>query len=512
MSLIEMKGITKKYPNTIALDKVDFHLDKGEIVSLLGENGAGKTTLMKILYGMTRPDEGRIFFNGERLEMKSPLDAISHHVCMVHQHFMLVPAFSVVENIIVGQEPGKAIAVDMKKAREEVSALIRRFDFKIDPDKKAGKLSVGEQQRVEILKALYRRVDVLILDEPTAVLTPQEVNELFDILRQLRSEGKSIIIITHKLKETMALADRIVVLRDGRLVADDIRPEDVTTEDLSSFMVGRNVDLQIRHPSKVKGRIRLKVENLSVSENGVKKVDDVSFELHEGEILGVAGIEGNGQSELIESLVGLRTPDSMRFILDGEEISGKCDKFISHGIGHVPEDRLTLGLVKEMSIKENIILGYHKRKEFSSKGMMNFREIDRFSEENKASYLIKAPSIETPAGSLSGGNQQKVVIARVFSENPSVLIAAHPTRGVDIGATEYIHNKFYELRDKGTAIFLVSADLDEVCTLSDRLLVIYGGRIVAEGKTEDFSQTELGLFMAGAAGKNEKSEASDERI
>ena len=506
MELIEMKHITKIYPGTVALDGVDFSLKQGEILSLLGENGAGKTTLMKVLYGMTQPNSGEICYKGEPLRLRSPIDAINKGICMVHQHFMLVPAFSVTDNIVVGAEPHKGIFLDKTKAKREVQELIQQFHFNIDPDILVERLSVGEQQRVEILKALYRKADVIILDEPTAVLTPTEVEELFVILRQLRDSGKSIIIITHKLKETMELADRIVVLRDGRLVADDVRPAEVTTEQLSSLMVGRQVDLQIRRPAKNIGEVCLKVENLTVMDHGQAKVKNVSLEVHAGEILGVAGIEGNGQTQLLEALTGLCQPKSMALTLNGEPLSGACDVFIHHGVGHVPEDRLAMGLVKEMSIKDNLILGYHRQDRFCGKGgMMKQAAIDGYAEKLKEEFLIKTPSVNAPVSSLSGGNQQKVIIARVFSQSPKALIVAHPTRGVDIGAIEYIHQQLIDIRDSGAAILLVSADLDEVRTLSDRIVVLYEGQIVSESMPGELSEVELGLLMTGSkpAGKGE---------
>lgn len=499
MELIRMENITKIYPGTVALDKVNFSLHKGEILSLLGENGAGKTTLMKILYGMTQPNTGEIYYAGEKLRLKSPVDAIEKGICMVHQHFMLVPAFTVTENIVVGAEPHKGIFVDRAKAREEVVDLIKQFHFNIDPDTLVEHLSVGEQQRVEILKALYRKANIIILDEPTAVLTPTEVDELFVILRQLRDSGKSIIIITHKLKETMALADRIVVLRDGKLVADDVLPSEVTTEQLSSLMVGRQVDLQVRRPAKHIGEVCLHVENLTVVDNGVSKVKNVSLDVHAGEILGIAGIEGNGQTQLLEALTGLCQPQSMTFTLDGKPIHGTCDVFLRNGVGHVPEDRLALGLVREMSIKDNMILGYHRQKDFCSKnGMMKQAAIDAYAEELTEKFLVKTPSINAHVGALSGGNQQKVIIARVFSQDPKLLIVAHPTRGVDIGAIEYIHQQLIDIRDSGTAVLLVSADLDEVRTLSDRILVLYEGEIVSESMPGELSEVELGLLMTGS--------------
>jgi len=493
-----MENISKIYPGTVALKGVDFTLNKQEIVSLLGENGAGKTTLMKILYGMTAPSSGRIFYKGEPVRFKRPIDAIEKGICMVHQHFMLVPAFTVVENIIAGSEPGSNIFLDKKKARQEVIDLISRFKFNVDPDAKVEKLSVGEQQRVEILKVLYRKADVIILDEPTAVLTPHEVDDLFAVLRRLKDEGKSIIIITHKLKETKEIADRVVVLRDGNLINDNVDPRKVSTKELSEMMVGHEVNLQARRPAKHIGEVCLKVENLTVEEDGKEKVKNVSFAIHHGEILGIAGIEGNGQTQIIEALTGLRKPKSMKLTLDGKEVTGKSSDFLKAGIGHVPEDRLSMGLVKEMSVMENMILGYHRESEFcSKKGLLLKKQISQYAEKLKKDFQVKAASIYSAVSSLSGGNQQKIIISRVFSREPKAIIVAHPTRGVDIGATEYIHNQLIELRDRGAAVLLISADLDEVRALSDRILVLYEGEIVSESMPGELSEVEMGLLMTG---------------
>ena len=498
MELIRMEKITKIYPGTTALSAVDFTLHEQEIVSLLGENGAGKTTLMKILYGMTPQSSGEIFYRGEPIRFRKPVDAIEKGICMVHQHFMLVPAFTVTENIIAGSEPSKNKFLDMKKARQQVKDLISQFHFNIDPDVKVEKLSVGEQQRVEILKVLYRKADVIILDEPTAVLTPSEVDDLFVILKRLRDEGKSIIIITHKLKETKALADRVVVLRDGRLVVDDVNPADVTTKQLSEMMVGREVNLQKRRPAENIGEVCVHLEHLTVKEDGQEKVKDVSFDIRHGEILGIAGIEGNGQSQLIEALTGLREPESMKMTLNGKEVTGNCRDFLQDGIGHIPEDRLSMGLVKEMSIMDNMILGYHRESDFCRKsGLLEKKSIFRYAQKLKDKFQVKAPNVEAAVSSLSGGNQQKIIIARAFSRDPKAIIIAHPTRGVDIGAMEYIHSQLIELRDQGAAILLISADLDEVRTLSDRLLVIYEGEIVSESMPGELDEVEMGLLMTG---------------
>jgi simple sugar transport system ATP-binding protein len=500
LDLIRMEGITKQYPATIALDKVDFYLKEREIVSLLGENGAGKTTLMGILYGMTRPDEGRIFFKGREAKLKSPIDAIRKGICMVHQHFMLVPAFTITENIVVGREPCRGQFFDLKKARSEVAALINQFHFNIDPDQKIGSLSVGEQQRVEILKALYRRADVIILDEPTAVLTPREVDELFVILKNLREDGRSIIIITHKLRETKALADRIVVLRDGRLIADNVNPADVTMEQLSEMMVGRQVELDARQPAAHIGKPCLRVKNLSVIENGKPCVDDVSFDLYRGEILGIAGIEGNGQTQLIEALTGLRRPQSMELRLDEELVEGGPGDFLRSGIGHIPEDRTASGIVRALSIRDNLILGYHRERDLcTGTVMLKLGAIRDYTVRLADEYMIKTPSVELAASSLSGGNQQKVILARVFSRRPDAMVIAHPTRGVDVGAMEFIHQRLFAMRDSGKAILLISADLDEIRKLSDRILVLYEGRIVSESLPNEFSEVQLGCLMTGSS-------------
>lgn len=498
MEIVRMENITKIYPGTVALDGVDFTLNKREIVSLLGENGAGKTTLMKILYGMTAPSSGQIFYNGESVQFKRPIDAIEKGICMVHQHFMLVPAFTVVENIIAGSEPGKNVFLDMRKARQEVVDLISRFNFNVDPDVKVEKLSVGEQQRIEILKVLYRKADVIILDEPTAVLTPHEVNELFKVLKRLKDDGKSIIIITHKLKETKEIADRVAVLRDGHLITDNVYPSKVSTKELSEMMVGREVNLQKSRFSKNIGDVCLAVSNLTVEEDGKEKIKNLSFNINHGEILGIAGVEGNGQTQLIDALTGLIKPKSMKLLLNNKAVIGKSSDFLKLGIGHVPEDRLLKGLVKEMSVMDNIILGYHRESDFCKKsGLLKKKDILAYAERLKKNFQVKASSIHSAASSLSGGNQQKIIISRVFSRKPKAIIVAHPTRGVDIGASEYIHEQLIELRDEGAGVLLISADLDEVRALSDRVLVLYEGQIVSESMPGELSEVEMGLQMTG---------------
>lgn len=503
MNVVEMLGIVKEYPLVRAIDNVNFNLKKAEIHSLLGENGAGKSTLMKILYGMTQQDEGEIIVNGKKVEIKTPRTAIELGIGMVHQHFMLTPVLTVAENVVVGVESGKGIFFDFKSAVKKVDEMIKLYGFNLSATDKVADLSVGEQQRVEILKAIYRGADVLILDEPTAVLTPQEVEELFKIMRDLKSTGKSIIIITHKLKETIAIADRVSVLRDGVMIQSGMAVEGTTPKDLARLMVGREVELGVNRRSKIIGEKYFEISNLNLSIKEKKVLNNINLSVHQGEILGIAGIEGNGQSELIEVLTGLRTPDTVRILKDGKEIHGSSKDFIANKIGHIPEDRMTRGLVLEMPIADNIILGYHKKQEFAHRGIFKASKIEKYANEKSEEYKIKAPNVFAKCSSLSGGNQQKVVIARVFSQDPDVIIVAQPTRGVDIGAMEYIHNRLLDLRDEGKAIILISADLDEVRSLSDRLAVMYDGMIVAEGDPDQLTEEELGLYMTGSINSKE---------
>ena len=503
MNAIEMRGITKIYPGVRALDNVSFSVEQGEIHSLLGENGAGKSTLMNVLYGMTTPDAGEILVDGKPVTIRRSAQAIALGIGMVHQHFMLTPVMTITENVIVGCEPVHGPFLDRKKATESVQALIDKFHFHLNASARVQALSVGEQQRVEILKALYRGANVLILDEPTAVLTPQEVGELFSVLRELKAAGKSIIIITHKLRETAEIADRVSVLRAGVMVDQGLSAAGCSASDLALMMVGRKVDLSYTRRSKSVGETAYQVQNLNLSVKGVPILRDVALEVHKGEILGIAGIEGNGQSELIEVLTGLRKPDSMELVKDGLPLSGKTAAFLSAGVGHIPEDRLVRGMIGPMTIEDNIILGYHRKKEFSKHGIRRKNEIRAFSEKQLTDYQIKAPNVQEKCGSLSGGNQQKVVVARVFSEDPDVLIAAQPTRGVDVGAQELIHSRLLDLRDAGKAVLLISADLDEVRRLSDRIAVIYEGKIVAQGSYDTWNEMELGLLMAGEKAEKE---------
>ena len=494
-----MRGIVKQYPLVRAIDGADFTVEQGEIHSLLGENGAGKSTLMKILYGMTTPTAGEVRVFGKPVAITRPAQAIALGIGMVHQHFMLTPVMTVAENVVIGSEPVRGVFFDRKKAEAQVAAMIDEYNFHISATAKVETLSVGEQQRVEILKALYRGADLLILDEPTAVLTPQEVEDLFRVMRQLKAAGKSIIIITHKLKETMEIADRVSVLRQGKMIESGVPVAGTTMNELAQMMVGRDVELSVTRRAEQVGEENFSVRGLSLTERGVPLLRDVCLSLRKGEILGIAGIEGNGQTELIEVLTGLRRPDHMELFKDGKPLSGNAAAFLSAGVGHVPEDRMTRGLVLEMSIEDNLILGYHRRPAFARRGLRLASAIRKFAEQERTEFAIKAPNVQERCSALSGGNQQKVVIARVFSENPDVIIVAQPTRGVDVGAMEYIHHRLLDLRDSGKSILLISADLDEVRSLSDRLAVIYGGRIVAEGKPDTWSDMEIGLLMTGGS-------------
>ena len=501
MNAVEMRGISKDFGTVQALKSVDFTLKQGEIHAVLGENGAGKTTLMKILYGMHRPTEGQIFIRGEQAEIRDSLDAIRLGIGMVHQHFMLIPVLSAAENVVAGSEPHKGIFFDFNQAVEEVEQLAKESGFLIDPRAKVETLSVGAMQRVEILKALYKGADILILDEPTAVLTPIEVQELFVALRRLKADGKSIVIITHKLYEVMEIADCCTVLQDGRLIGS-VDKDQTSMQQLAGMMVGREVNFDRRCPSAHIGEVLCEIKNLSYRKNDLPVLQNISLTIHKGEILGIAGIEGNGQTELIESLTGLLKPDSMELTLNGETITGDAADFIRKGIGHVPEDRMVRGLSLPRSIAENSILGYEDG--FSHHGIMGWKDIQKNSETLIQSFQIKAPSSKTPCGALSGGNQQKVVIARVFSQSPEVVICAQPTRGVDVSASEYIHDVMLRYRDQGKGILLISADLDEVKKLSDTIAVLYKGEIMAVDKAERFDDNRLGLLMTGAAASEGK--------
>ncbi|WP_416224268.1 ABC transporter ATP-binding protein [Thermogemmatispora sp.] len=503
-----MREICKAWPGVVANDHVNLRVRRGEIHALVGENGAGKTTLMNILYGLVRPDSGEIYVNGERVHISGPRDAIRLHIGMVHQHFMLIPPLTVAENIVLGQEPGGSLAIyDRRQARELVLQLSARYGLPIDPDARIEKLSVGLQQRVEILKALYRAADILILDEPTGVLTPQETYELFDVLRTLARQGKTIIFITHKLREVLELTDRVTVLRRGRNVGELVTRETNQAE-IARLMVGREVLLRVEKGPARPGPVVLRVENLHArSDRGLEALQGVSFEVRAGEILGIAGVEGNGQSELVEVLSGMRRATAGRITIthvsgeqrgktyDITQMNAREERLV--GVAHIPEDRRGSGLVLSDTIENNTILGRERWPRFArARFILRLREIAQWARRLVREFDVRTPSTRLPVRALSGGNQQKVIIAREFASDPQLLIAAQPTRGVDIGAIEFIHRRLIEQRDAGKAVLLVSAELDEIRSLSDRIAVMYEGRIV-DIVTPEASEEELGLLMTG---------------
>lgn len=498
-NVIEMRGITKIFPGVVANDSVDFDLRKGEIHALLGENGAGKTTLMKILYGLYTPTRGEIYFDGNQVVIDSPNKAIDLGIGMVHQHFMLVPPFTVAENIVLGSEPSKIGILNTEEMIRRVEEISEQYGLAVDPRAKVQDISVGMQQRVEILKALYRGADVLILDEPTAVLTPQEVQELIAIMDKLTSEGKSIIFITHKLKEVKAICNRVTTIRRGKLIGT-VETADVDTRDLAKMMVGRDVILEVEKEPAKPGEVILKVDNVyALNDRGLPALEGTSFEVCAGEILGIAGVEGNGQSELTEAITGLRSLQDGRIELKGQNISGiSTRKRIESGISYIPEDRHKRGLVLDFSLSENMILGHHYKAPFSKGINLNYPTIHANAQELIEEFDVRTPNEEVLAKNLSGGNQQKVIIARELNRNPELLIAAQPTRGVDVGAIEFIHRRIIEQRDAGKAVLLISLELDEILSLSDRIAVIYEGQIVDILDANDATEEELGLMMAGA--------------
>jgi general nucleoside transport system ATP-binding protein len=495
--LLELKGITKRFPGVVANDGVDFELARGEVHALLGENGAGKSTLMNILYGLYHPDEGEIRLNGEPVRIGSPREAIDRGIGMVHQHFMLIPVMTVAENIVLATEPTKGPFLDLDEAEKRVRDISTRFGLAVRPEARIESISVGMQQRVEILKALYRGAEILILDEPTAVLTPQEAQELFEIIRSLQAEGKSIIFISHKLGEVLDIADRITVLRRGKTI-DTLPREGATEEGLAKLMVGREVLLRVEKQAAQPGETLLVVENLEVvDERGLEAVRGVSFEVKAGEIVGIAGVDGNGQTELIDALTGLRRARSGRILVAGEDVTNEgCRDCLDAGVGHIPEDRQLRGLVLDFSLAENLALHDYREEPDSKWGWLFPGRLVARAVRLLKEFDVRGGGPQTPAASLSGGNQQKVVVAREVSRNPRVLIAAQPTRGLDVGAIEFVHRRLVEERNEGRAILLVSFELDEILSLSDRILVIYEGRIVAQ-YSPDVSEEEIGIAMTG---------------
>jgi general nucleoside transport system ATP-binding protein len=495
--VLELRGITKRFPGVLANDHVDFDLRDGEVHALLGENGAGKSTLMNILYGLYKPDEGEVFLNGKRADIDSPHAAIDAGIGMVHQHFMLIPVMTVAENIVLASEPKKGVILDIGEAERRVRELAERFKFHIDPHARVQDITVGQQQRVEILKALYRNADILILDEPTAVLTPQEAEELFEILKELVAQGMSVIFISHKLNEVLEIADRITVLRRGKVV-DTIAREGATEQSLAQMMVGREVLLRVDKQPAHPGETLLHVEDLHVhDERGLEAVRGVSLDVRAGEIVGLAGVDGNGQTELIDALTGLRHPSEGRIVVGGREVTNaSAHTFLQEGVGHIPEDRHRRGLVLDFSLAENLVLHDYAKAPYARRGFLDLGRIFGSARKLLKEFDVRGGTASTPASALSGGNQQKVVIAREVHRDPRVLIAAQPTRGLDVGAIEFVHRRLVEQRDAGKAVFLISLELEEVLSLADRILVIYEGRIVGE---YDPSVTEeaLGIAMTG---------------
>jgi len=497
--ILELHGITKRFPGVLANDHIDLDLREGEIHALLGENGAGKTTLMNILYGLYKPDEGEIRVNGNRVEIHSPRDAIACGIGMVHQHFMLVPVFTVVDNVMLGDEYVRGGGfLDRRKAANRILEISQQYNLQVDPFAYIKDLPVGLQQRVEIIKLLFREANILILDEPTAVLTPQEVDELFKIMKSLVASGKSIIFITHKLREVMEFSDRITVIRNGKVVGTTT-PQEADQNKLAAMMVGRQIDLTIEKKPAAPQQVVLEVRNLKVLDaRKLIAVNGVSFEVRAGEVLGIAGVQGNGQTELVRALTGMQHPIEGEIRILGKEMTHASPKeFFETGAAHIPEDRQKDGLVLTYPVKDNFILNTFYKPPFAQGILLQQPQIIANAEELVEKFDIRTPSIFTTLSSLSGGNQQKVIVAREFSRPIKLLIAAQPTRGLDVGSIEYIHNRLIEKRDEGCAVLLVSTELDEILQLSDRIAVMYRGRIVATVNAAEVTKEQIGLYMAG---------------
>jgi ABC-type uncharacterized transport system ATPase subunit len=532
MYAIELEDIFKTFPGGVKANKnITLRIEEGEVFGLLGENGAGKSTLMNILYGLISRDSGRILIRGKEVNLRSPQDAIALGIGMVHQHFKLIPTLTVTENVVLGLEPilrqakemrmegvmrripalGKILPIDFKGAAKRIKQISEENGMTIDPKAKIQDISVGLQQRVEIIKTLYREADILILDEPTSVLTPQEVDELFSTLEKFKKAGRTIILITHKLRETMALCDRIGVLRDGELVGI-VNKSETTPEDLARMMVGRPVVLRVEKGVATPEDIVLLIHNLIVEDSrGLVAVDDVSFSVRAGEILGIAGVEGNGQTELVEALAGLRKPRSGSIQIGNSVTTRSSPREVrSTGVSHIPEDRQRRGLILGFTVEENLVLGRQYLKPFSTGPMnmlLNLQDAEALATRLVEDFSIRTTSVDAKASTLSGGNQQKVVVARELATDPKLILAAQPTRGLDVGSIETIHNILISMRDRGAAVLLVSAELDEITSLSDRILVMFDGKIVAEKIPEETTNEELGLLMAGHGDKESREEA-----
>lgn len=507
-NVIEMRDITKVFGEFVANDKINLHLRKGEIHALLGENGAGKSTLMNMLAGLLEPTSGEIVVNGQVVNLDSPSKAASLGIGMVHQHFMLVEAFTVAENIILGSELTKNGVLDIAGASKEIKALSERYGLAVDPSAKVADISVGAQQRVEILKTLYRGADILIFDEPTAVLTPSEIDELMAIMKNLVKEGKSIILITHKLDEIRAVSDRVTVIRRGKSI-ETVEIAGATNADLAEMMVGRSVSFKTEKQASQPKEVVLSIKDLVVNENrGVPAVKNLSLDVRAGEIVGIAGIDGNGQSELIQAITGLRKVESGSIELKGDSIVGLHPRQITElSVGHVPEDRHRDGLILEMMISENIALQTYYKEPHSKNGILNYSNITSYAKKLMEEFDVRAASEIVPAATLSGGNQQKAIIAREIDRDPDLLIVSQPTRGLDVGAIEYIHKRLIEERDNGKAVLVVSFELDEILNVSDRIAVIHDGKIQGIVSPETTNKQELGVLMAGGNLGKEKSDA-----
>ncbi len=498
MKALEVKNIVKQFPNVLANDHISFSINKGEIFAVVGENGAGKSTLMKIIYGLYTPTSGEIYVFEKKADIKTPEDAIRLKIGMVHQEFMLIPRFTVTENIVLGDEPHRGMVFDYKRAVKEVKELSERFGLKVNPTNKIMDLPVGVQQRVEILKILRRGAEILIFDEPTAVLTPEETDDLFKTLQKLKEEGKTIVFISHKLKEVMTIADRIAVLRRGRLQGV-VKKRDTDEVKLARMMVGRDVVLEIPKSYVKLGETILSVEDLTVKNHrGIVGLKGVSFDVHSGEIVGIAGVEGNGQEELVNALIGFIRPVKGKIELMGKKIKVLTPYNLrTKGIAYIPEDRKRRGLVLPFKVKENIIMGHHTLYPFSKKGVLNDKEIERYTTKELDEFDIRPRNISTKAENVSGGNQQKIILAREMSMEHKFLLASQPTRGLDVGAMEFVYKKLIEEKEKGIGVLLISLELSEIMGLSDRILVLYNGEIVGETTPAETNDEELGLMMLG---------------
>ncbi|MDQ0091047.1 simple sugar transport system ATP-binding protein [Paenibacillus anaericanus] len=496
---LELKGITKRFPGIVANDSISFQLKRGEIHALLGENGAGKSTLMNIVFGLYQPEEGEIHVNGEKALIDSPNKAIELGIGMVHQHFKLVEPFTVTENIILGTEPKRGMQTDIKGASKKVKQLSEQYGFDIDPMATIDSISVGMQQRVEIIKTLYRGADILIFDEPTAVLTPQEIIELLEIMKRLVAEGKSIILITHKLKEIMEIADTCTIIRRGKVI-ESVTVADTNPQELAEKMVGKAVNFKTeKQPAKPKDVFLEAKDVVVVDRNGKNVLNHLSFSLHAGEIVGIAGVDGNGQTELIEAITGMQSVKSGDILLQGKSIVNHTPRSISEsGISHIPQDRHKHGLVLDFSVSENTILQTYYHPEITNKrGFIDVKARNEMATRLVKEFDIRTPGIDTRVGSMSGGNQQKIIIAREIDKDPQVMIAAQPTRGLDVGAIEFVHKQLIAQRDQGKAVLLVSFELEEILNVADRILVLFDGQIVGDTTPDTTNEQELGLMMAG---------------